>query len=460
MQEEIKDLYNKALLLNLPGLEHAVSSVSINLGIASIASVIKKEGFEVRILDLNLYEDYQQILEQVLCEEKPQFVGFGICTPQVYIARDVVNLVKNFDVKICTICGGPHPSALPFETMLEIGVDIVSLGEGDYTVSEIMKNYPNKLEKVKGICYYNGNIITKNPRQALVDINVLPFPMLELFEIDKYIYPIQSCIKNPVGLIETSRGCPGKCIFCSRIISGKVCRFKSAERVVDEFVHANRLGFQEIHLADDNFITDIDRAIEICELLVQKGLRIPWVPRSGVRVDYINERLLKSMRTADCYHIPFGIESTSQGILNTCNKGISTEQIEKAIKMAKYYDFQVTGYFMIGLPGQTVDSIKMDIDFAEKIGLDFVKFGVTIPYPGTKLFNLLKRKQKNPTFEWDKYHYATEPFTIYKQDDIVIDDFMKINIGRRRLYDVLNCVLDKNFRPIVDTGFQQGDHNE
>lgn len=436
---------NRILLINLPGFERAVSSVSINLSIAAIAAVLRENGLNTKILDLNLYEDYLQKLLSYIDEFKPNFIGFSICTPQFYIARDITAFIKSINEDIVIFCGGSHPSAMPIETLEGINADIVVMGEGELNVTDMINEYPLNLEKVDGICFKRNGEIFKNSRNRLVEnLNSLPFPALDLFEVKEYVYPNQSCRKNPVGLIETSRGCPGACIFCSRVIAGRICRFKTPERVVDEMEYAKSLGFEEIHLADDNFISDIERAKNICDLIVKRKLNISWVPRSGIRVDYADEELFSKMKEAGCYHIPFGIESISEKILNICNKGITVEQIKKAIKMAQAFGFETTGYFMIGLPEQTIDDIKKDIEFVEEIGLDYVKFGATIPYPGTELFQMLKRENKIQTYEWDKYHYATEPFIINKHTNLNTEQLSKLKIGGKRLYDVLNEVIEKD----------------
>jgi len=450
------------LLLNLPGFEHAVSSVSINLGVATIAAMIRRKGDNVELLDLNLYKDYLKVLQNKIDELKPQFIGFNICTPQFDMAKKLSEFIKSIDEKICIICGGSHATALPMEVLKKTSIDIIVLGEGDYTILDILHNHPNKLEKIEGICFERDEHIIKTGNRSLIkDLDLLPYPALDLFEVEKYIYPSQSCKKNPVGLIETSRGCPGKCIFCSRLIGGRACRFKSPERVVKEIIYAHSIGFNEVHFADDNFTTDIKRAITICDLLIENDINVPWVPRSGIRVDYVNRELFKKMAEAGCYHIPFGIESTSQRVLNICNKGITIEQIKNAIKMAKDFGFEVTGYFMIGLPEQTSEDIKRDVEFAEKIDLDFVKFGATIPYPGTPLFYKWKRENRILTFDWSRYHYATNPFEIYTHPYLSIDDLDSIEITNRRLTDVLNLVLDKNLQPIIDPiSIENGDEND
>lgn len=450
------------LLLNPPGFEHAVSSVSINLGIATIAGMIRSNVNNVEILDLNLYKNYLDVLQNNIDESEPQFIGFNICTPQFDIAKKLSKFIKSIDENICIICGGPHATALPNEVLKKTSIDIVVLGEGDYTVKDILLNYPNNLGKVKGVCFKRDKeLIRTSIRPLIRNLDLLPYPALDLFEAEKYIYPSQSCKKNPVGLIETSRGCPGKCIFCSRLIGGRVCRFKSPERVVEEIIYAESVGFNEIHFADDNFTTDIKRAIEICNLLIENNINIPWVPRSGIRVDYINQELFKKMMEAGCYHIPFGIESTSQKVLNICNKGITVEQIKNAIKMAKDFGFEVTGYFMIGLPEQTPEDIRKDIEFVEEMELNFVKFGATIPYPGTPLFYIWKKENRILTHDWSKYHYATNPFEIYVHPYQSIEDLENIEIGNRKLTDVLNLVLDKNFQPVIDlASTEKGDGND
>lgn len=450
------------LLLNLPGFEHAVSSVSVNLGIATIAAMVRSSGNNVEILELNLYKNYLDVLQNKINDLEPQFIGFNICTPQFDIAKKLSKFIKSIDEKVCIICGGPHATALPFEVLKKTSIDIIVLGEGDYIILEILQNYPNKLEKVKGICFKRDKEIIRTSNRPLIrSLDLLPYPALDLFEVEKYIYPPQSCKKNPVGLIETSRGCPGKCIFCSRLIGGRVCRFKSLERVAEEIIYAESVGFSEIHFADDNFTTNIKRAIGICNLLIENNINIPWVPRSGIRVDYINRELFKKMVEAGCYHIPFGIESTSQKVLNICNKGVTVEQIKNAIKMAKDFGFEVTGYFMIGLPEQTSEDIRKDIEFADEMELDFVKFGATIPYPGTPLFYIWKRENKILTFDWSKYHYDTNPFEIYVHPYLSIEDLDSIEIGDRRLIDVLNLVLNKNFQPIIDpASTEKGDEND
>lgn len=452
----------KFLLLNLPGFEHAVSSVSINLGLAAIAAVVRRSGNNVELFDLNLYKNYLKVLQNKIDEVEPQFIGFNICTPQFDMAKKLSKYIKSIDEKIWIVCGGPHATALPTEVLKKTLIDIIVLGEGDHTILEIIQNYPDKLEKVKGVCFKRNREIVRTGNKLLIrNLDLLPYPALDLFEVEKYIYPPQSCKKNPIGLIETSRGCPGKCIFCSRLIGGRVCRFKSPERVVEEIIYAESVGFNEIHFADDNFTTNIKRAIEVCNLLMENNINIPWVPRSGIRVDYINRELFKKMREAGCYHIPFGIESTSQKVLNMCNKGITVEQIKNAIKMAKDFGFEITGYFMIGLPGQTSEDIRKDIEFVEEMELDFIKFGATIPYPGTPLFYIWKRENRILTYDWSKYHYATNPFEIYVHPYLSLEDLDSIEIGNKRLTDILNLVLDKNFQPIIDpTSAEKGDEND
>ncbi len=442
----------------MPGFEHAVSSVSVNLGIASIAATLRANGIPVQILDLNLYENYLDRLRQVISEFRPQFLGFTVCTPQFSIAQEISKFSKDVNRDIFIICGGSHATALPFELLQRTSIDMVVLGEGDYTVVEVIQHYPDILDQVKGICFKrNGHKIRTHSRGYIDQLDALPYPALDLFQVQDYVYPSQSSSRNPVALIETSRGCAGRCIFCSRIVDGGIVRFKSPARVMNEMMYAKSVGFNEVHFADENFTADIGRATQICDLLIQNDVTIPWVPRSGIRVDCIGEKLFEKMKQAGCYHLPFGIESISQNVLNICNKGITIEQIERAIRMAKDYKFMTTGYFMVGLPEQTLEDITHDIQFAKNVGLDFVKFGATIPYPGTVLFNRWKKEGRILTFNWNKYHYASNPFGIYSHPNISQRDLERILVGERPLFEVLNCVLDSDLQPVIESPYGRND---
>ena len=270
------------------------------------------------------------------------------------------------------------------------------------------------------------------------NLDDLPFAAVELFDTTQYIYPADASRENPVCLLETSRGCYAYCIYCNKNIFGHKIRRKSSKRVVDEMQYILGCGFREIHFADDSFTADLNHAKGVCNEIINRGLSFPWVPRSGIRVDRVTPDLLNLMRKAGCYHTPFGIESGSQEVLDRMKKGITVDQVIRAVQMSKDAGMETTGYFMFGLPGETKDTIMKTIEFALQLRLDHNKFGVAIPLPGTEFFELLDQEGLLKTNDWEKFTYSTPPWELYHHPSLDRDTLEQITINQERLMDVAN----------------------
>ena len=210
---------------------------------------------------------------------------------------------------------------------------------------------------------------------------------------------------------------------------------KSPDRVIEEMERMLVLGFREIHIIDDLFTADMKRAYEICEKIIKNKLKFPWYPRGGIRVDRVSPELLKIMKRAGCYRIPFGVESGSQRIIDAVKKGISLEQAEKAVAMAKREGFETECYFMLGLPTETEDDIKKTIDFSIKLDPDYAKFAITIPLPGTKMFEDMNAKGQIKTRDWEKYNFSVPPKELYDHDSLSWETIEKYyDLSHRRFY--------------------------
>jgi len=185
--------------------------------------------------------------------------------------------------------------------------------------------------------------------------------------------------------IITSRGCPFSCIFCSSSqLFGKIWRARSPENVIKEIkLLKNKYGVREIEFLDDTFTLNKKRAERICELLIQQNISISWSCSS--RVDTINQSLIEKLKKAGCHTIYVGVESGSQEILNIIGKGVTLTQIEKAVNLIKKVNLNSFGSFILGIPGETVKTIKKTINFAKRLSPSFVQFSICTPYPGTKL---------------------------------------------------------------------------
>lgn len=412
----------KILLINLP-FEKIYEKTNIRgiapstppLSLACIGGSLIKEGHQVKIFDFNIY-GYNNF-EQILKDFNPDFVGITFVTPLIREAEKVSKLIKKINNKIIIIGGGPHCSSFPESSIKETSLDIAVIGEGDFVINEIVEG--KNLSKIKGIAYKKNNkILINKKRDYIKNLDDLPFPAYSLYEKEKYFVPSAIAKQNPVAWVETSRGCLFGCVYCNKNCFGRTFRVKSPERVAEEFIKIKKFGFKEIHLTDDGFTTDIKRAKEICDLLIEKKVNINWSTITGIRVDRVDFELLKKMKKAGCYRIYFGIESGNQNILNNIKKGIKLEQVRKAVFLSKQVGLEVAGYFMIGLPGETEKTMQETINLAKSLKLDLAKISITIPLPATEMFDELDKKNLIKTRDWEKFKFYSSPSTIYDHENL------------------------------------------
>ena len=211
-------------------------------------------------------------------------------------------------------------------------------------------------------------------------------------------------------------------------------RCKTPERVVDEIEYMLKIGFREVHPIDDGFTTNIDRAKAICNEIIKRGIKMPWYPQGGLRVDKVSKELFDLMYKAGCYRIPFGIESGSQLILDNVKKGIKLEQVMTAVKWANEAGLETLGYFMLGLPGETIETIEETISFSQKLNLHYAKFALTIPLPGSSLYADWEKNNLIKTNDWEKFNYASpdEVFTHPNLSWQELNEYYKI--AHRKFY--------------------------
>lgn len=414
----------KKILLISPSFESVYKGTNLkgvapttpHTGLAYIAGSLLDYGHEVKIFDFNLYNDDQKFIKE-LGDFDPGFIGINFVTSLVREADRILRIVKKINKEIILIGGGPHCSSEPISSLKETLLDIAVIGEGDFTVLDIIdgKNF----SEIKGIAYKKDNEIFVNERRDYIkNLDVLPFPAYHLYELEKYQIPSVVARKKPVVWIETSRGCPFGCVYCNKTIFGRIFRVKSPERVIEEFVRVKKLGVKEVHILDDTFTNDIARAKKICDLLIEKKVDMAWCTASGIRVDRVDLELLKKMKKAGCYRIHVGIESGNQEILNRIKKGINLEQVKSAVKWAKEAGLDVGGYFMIGLPGDTEDTMRQTIGFAKSLNLDLAKIAICIPLPATELFNDLDTRGLIKTYDWVNFNFYTPASTIYNHENL------------------------------------------
>ncbi len=330
-----------------------------------------------------------------------------------------------------TIAFGTHVTPIPRETLrMYPALDYVLVGEPDLTLRDLIDHLEGKtgqrealiarllersdadyrpalkedgradLAGIKGIAWRRGDEIVVNwPRPFIADLNDLPVPMHELLPLDRYRMPL---IKGPFTFIVTSRGCPAGCTYCIKHVSYQYSvRLRSPELLVEEMQQLKRLGIHNIHMYSDLFTVNREQVVELCKLMIQEKLDIRWTCNS--RVDYVDEEMLRLMARAGNRLISWGIESGNEAILKHARKGASPAKAQRALGWARQAGIMNWGYFIIGLPGETEETIRETIDFSKKLPLDIALFHVAAPYPGTPFFfEVVENKWFRPGTRWEQ----------------------------------------------------------
>ncbi len=403
----------KILFFNPPSRKTAYLQTNVrvgtpsypNLTLATLAGHLVKE-YDVRIVDLDFTNDTWKTLSEAINDFHPDIVASSIKTPVYQVVRELMTSVKKIYPAVKTIVGGVHVTALPEEAAATGCFDIIVMGEGDLVLPELLKGkLPDETKIIQ-------------PRPLITDLNAMPFPAWHLFDLKKYKNSRLSSRANPVGHIETSRGCGYRCNFCSKLTFGTAYRVKSPKRVVDEMEYMLKCGFREIHIADDSFTQDINRAKAVCEEIIRRGLKFPWSLINGVRVNLVDEEFFRLAKKAGLWQAGFGIETGDQKVLDRVNKQINLDQIRKAVLAADKAGVDSFGFFIFGLAGETEESMKKTIQFAKTLPLSIAKFDICIPYPGTAYYRELSDKGQILSRDWSNYvvHQIEKP--LFKHENL------------------------------------------
>lgn len=377
------------------------------MGLALIASVLERRGYDVDLIDASVSEVPSKIDADV--------VGLTAVTPNINKATAIARTLKVFNPNLTIILGGVHATLLPEETLIENPeVDIIVRGEGEQTIVELLDVLEKKqpLTNVNGINYRAGECMRHNyDRPINTDLDNLPFPSYHLLPEYKPAPPRGKAL--PFTTMITSRGCPYKCSYCCKAVFGSKFRGQSPMRVVDEIVYHKGFGVKEIAFFDDVFTLNRARAYNIADDIIRRGLTMAW--SCVTRVDLVDKGLLLRMKQAGCYNIAYGIECASQEALDNTGKGMTIQQIESAIRMTQDLGIQTIGYFLIGFPNENVTET---IEFAKRLELDYAQFSTVVPFPGTALY-----KENNAS--WDDYDNERDNY-------VVLDGINKMELRKQK----------------------------
>ncbi|MBI4283205.1 MAG: cobalamin B12-binding domain-containing protein [Chloroflexi bacterium] len=375
------------------------------MGLALIAAVVEKEGYEVRVVDANALR--LKPSEIVPLATDADIVGLTAMTPTINAAISTARYLKQANHDLTIVLGGAHATLLPDATLASAPeIDMVVKGEGEQTIIELLRALESRqpLDNIAGISYRrNGEVHSTAVRSANVDLDSLPFLAYHLLPWVRYRPHPPHGRALPFAAMITSRGCPYHCSYCSKPIFGNRFRAQSSERIIEEIIYyKEKFGVKEIAFYDDVFTLDKKRAYAIADSIIKKGLKICWTCET--RVNLVDKELLRHMKQAGCYAIAYGIESASPEILATLDKGITLGQVEEAVSLTQQVGLQTIGYFMLGSPGESPETITRTIQFSKKLKLDFAQFAITTPCPSPRLYELYQQDKKGDV-PWENFVY-------------------------------------------------------
>ncbi len=372
-------------------------------GLLILAALTRKHNYETKIIDAEVLGwGPQRVAEEVL-KLDPQFVGITSATVAIYNAAEVAKLIKEKRKNITILLGGAHFTAIPQKTMLMFPqFDFGCWGESEETLLEFLEtaNKGGDFTKIKGlVTCQDDRLYFSEKRPRIKDLDNLPTPAWDLLpNLAKfYCPPVHTVKKFPAACLVTSRGCFGRCTFCDRSMFGNTYTFHSAEYVMEMVEHLYyQYGIREIQFKDDDFPIFKGRLFKICEELKKRKLDLSWSCTS--RVDQVTPELLSAMKESGCWQVWYGIESGSQRILDIIGKGITLEQIHSAIYWTKEAGINPCGFFMLGNPTETKESLQETINLATKLPIADCLFTFMTPSPGSELYHEI---HKYGTFEED-----------------------------------------------------------
>ncbi|MBT6228455.1 MAG: radical SAM protein [Candidatus Scalindua sp.] len=385
------------------------------LGLAYVAAALEKEGYQVDIIDaiaegfenrervdkehIRVGISDEQLINKVL-QSNPDMVGitnlFSMQAEEVFY---IVRLIKKLLPSVPIVLGGSHPSSMPEVVLENPEIDYVIIGEGEKAINELISrlNDHKPLKGHKGLGYRDeeGTIHINKEIDFVEDIDALPMPAYHLFEISNYFGKMavhgERLTERFLPMI-TSRGCPMKCTFCTaHNVWGNKYRGRSPEKVIEEMEYLrDRYDVQEIIFEDDNITLSNKNSNKLFDLMINRKVGIAWTVPNGIAAFTITSQLLNRMKQAGCYKVNFAIESGSQRVLNdVIKKPLNLKKVVPLIKHCRKIGLDVGAFFILGMPGETLDEIRETFRFVRKNKLFSANLSIAVPLPGSKLYDMV-----------------------------------------------------------------------
>lgn len=405
--------YNDILLVHPLGYKKDAAARDVSrlanimppLGLASIAAYLDLHGINSGIIDCYAYPEYDTLIHKYLIEKRPAYIGLSCTTSSFLDGIRIASMAREISPGIKVIFGGAHVSALKDRVLNDFPViDYCVVGEGEATLRELIKSRGEDAQNIESLVYRDpdGSICTTSYRSKLVDLDSLPFPAYSKLKgyPGAYKAPIFNYPGTPNSSCISSRGCPYSCSYCDRSVFRKTFRFNSAEYLYEHLKYLKKkFGIRHVNFYDDQFTFNRKRIEEFTQLMLKKPLSMTF--NCAARAEHIDSDLLQRMKKAGCWMMSLGIESGDPELLAHHRQNVDLEKLGEKIHMIKCAGIRTKGLFMIGLPGETGDSIKRSIRFYKSLPIDEINVAKFTPFPGSPLYENLEGKGEFNE-DWEK----------------------------------------------------------
>ncbi len=389
-----------------------------SLGLGYLATAVRQK-HEVDILDCIKENMNIERFSHFIRKYNPDVIGLQCYTFDVHFILDAVRAAKEVRKDIVTVIGGPHPSALPEDMLEKSGgdIDFLFTGEAEIGFPQLVDSINNgrkDYSRIPGLAWREGVTVKKNDKLLIDNLDSLGMPAWDLIHPETYPESQHGAFfkKFPIAPIMLTRGCPFPCTFCAGgVVSGKKIRTRSVDSVLNEITLLYKeFGIREFHIIDDNFSMDKVYAKNFLRRLKELNLDISWSVPNGIRMETLDEEMLKLMKETGLYLISFGIESGSDRILSLMKKGITTKRIRECVKMVQGCGIDIAGFFILGFPGDTVESMEDTIRFSTELGLMRAIFFTYLPFPGTESYEWLKARGELKNIDWERFYFTNASY--------------------------------------------------
>lgn len=416
----------KLLLINPPmvsGDKPGYHHLSPPLGIMYLAGFLKNKGMSVDILDLVIDNETKPV--DYVSQTKPDVVGITSMTGNFPFGLKIAGEIKSkFDIPI--VFGGPHSTILPREVLQNEVIDYVVMGEGEYTLYDLLKSLKEQigLNSIKGLGYKrNGELILNEERNRVEDMDSIPFPAYDLINNEAYIsYGAKFMGFRHIVMI-LSRGCPGRCTFCAQNLTmGRKFRAFSPKRAVDEIeVLLDKYDAEGIWFKDSEFNMNRNWTLEFCDEILRRRLKFKWTCLT--RADGIDMKLAQKLKEAGLEQVWIGAESGSDRVMReVLNKEISVAKVKRAFEACKSVGLKTSAFFMMGLPTETKEEVRLTFELIKELDSRPMQIAIYHPLPGTVLYDTYHGEEvvRNATLDEMSFDRACMPTGPLSKEEVQI----------------------------------------